>query len=75
MRYLWDGRVLVAGFNPYTEAPDASQLAELRDESWERMPHRDVATVYPPLALAFFSIAGRMARPVLAWKTIFAAVF
>ena len=69
-RYIWDGRVLVAGFNPYTEAPDASRLAELRDELWQRMPPRGVETVYPPLALAFFSIAGLATHPVLAWKAM-----
>ena len=54
LRYLWDGEVIAAGFNPYALAPDAAALAELRDADWDVMPHRDVEAVYPPLALAFF---------------------
>ncbi|MFD3454828.1 glycosyltransferase 87 family protein, partial [Streptomyces sp. NPDC058691] len=32
-RYAWDGKVQAAGVSPYTYAPDAPQLAPLRD-SW-----------------------------------------
>ncbi|TNF74091.1 MAG: DUF2029 domain-containing protein, partial [Acidobacteria bacterium] len=35
---------------------------------WERLPHRQVATVYPPLAMAVFSIAARLPAPTLALK-------
>jgi hypothetical protein len=58
-RYVWDGRVAGAGLNPYFLAPDSPELDELRDDLWERLPHRQVATVYPPLAMAIFSIAAR----------------
>lgn len=67
-RYVWDGRVAGAGFNPYELAPDAPELESLRDGLWQTLPHRDVATVYPPLAITLFSIAARFAWPVLAWK-------
>lgn len=70
LRYLWDGRVAAAGFNPYRLAPDAPELAPLRDEGWRRLPHREVAAVYPPLALAAFSIAARLPAPVYAWKAL-----
>ena len=67
-RYIWDGRVAIRGFNPYSHAPDSVQLEPLRDELWEKVAHRDVETVYPPLAISFFSIASLFERPVLAWK-------
>ncbi len=73
LRYRWDGRVVAAGFNPYRLAPDAPQLAPLRDELWERMPHREVATVYPPLALAAFALASKLPAPLLALKVMFSA--
>lgn len=57
LRYVWDGRVVVSGHNPYAFAPEAEELSSLRDELWEGMDHREVPTVYPPLALAFFSLA------------------
>lgn len=67
-RYVWDGRVLAAGLDPYAHSPDAAELAHLRDDLWQRLAHRDVATVYPPLSLAVFSIAARTPAPVLAVK-------
>lgn len=73
LRYLWDGKVAAAGQNPYVLAPAAEALAPLRDESWARLPHREVETVYPPLAMAAFSIASRFPFPLLVWKLLAAA--
>ncbi len=73
LRYLWDGRVAAAGYNPYALPPAAERLTLLRDESWRRLPHRQVQTVYPPLAVAAFSIAARLPNPILAWKAMAAA--
>ncbi len=69
-RYLWDGKVAATGRNPYALAPEAAELSSLRDEAWQRLPHRNVPTVYPPLAMAAFSIASRLPFPVLAWKLL-----
>jgi hypothetical protein len=63
LRYVWDGRVAAARQDPYRLPPDAAELAPLRDELWQRLPHRDVATVYPPLAVGLFSIAARTPWP------------
>jgi hypothetical protein len=68
LRYLWDGKVAAAGFNPYVLSPAAEELTPLRDESWRRLPHTQVPTVYPPLSVAAFSIASRLPFPLLAWK-------
>lgn len=73
LRYLWDGRVTAAGENPYRLAPDAAALAPLRDERWERMPHRQVATVYPPLALAGFTAAALLPWPLAGLKILLVA--
>ncbi len=73
-RYLWDGRVAVSGSNPYLLTPDDPGLAGLRDELWQRTAHRDVATVYPPLALGMFGAASALPRPLIAWKSALAAV-
>lgn len=54
-RYLWDGRVQLAGLNPYAHAPDSEAVAHLRDELWEQINHRQVPTVYPPLAQWLFA--------------------
>ncbi len=73
LRYRWDGRVVAAGFNPYRLAPDAPELAALRDDLWEAMPHREVATVYPPLALACFALAAKLPASLLVLKILFSA--
>ncbi len=73
LRYLWDGRVALAGFNPYALPPSDPALAPLREDLgglWKRLPHAEVPTVYPPLAVAAFSIASRLPLPILAWKTL-----
>ena len=70
LRYLWDGRVAMAGLNPYTLPPAAPELIPLRDETWRRLPHTDIPTVYPPLAMTAFSIATRLPFSLLAWKAL-----
>src|SRR6185503_6212914 len=73
-RYLWDGRVVAAGWNPYFHAPDDPALEGLRDELWEKVAHREVETVYPPLALALWSVASRLPRPLLGWKAMLVVI-
>jgi hypothetical protein len=64
-RYLWDGRVMRAGVNPYRYAPDDPALAWLRDPAiWPRINHRAVSTVYPPVAELGFRLAPQLAT----WK-------
>jgi len=70
LRYVWDGRVLAAGFNPYRLAPESAELAELRDARWERMPHKEVPTVYPPLALGLFGVASWLPHPLFGIKIL-----
>jgi hypothetical protein len=54
-RYVWDGRVLAAGHDPYAHAPDAPALAGLRDAHALRVNHPELPTIYPPLAIAAFA--------------------
>jgi hypothetical protein len=70
LRYLWDGRVAASGHNPYLLPPAAPELTPLRDDLWRRLPHRQIPTVYPPFALAAFSIAARLPFPILSWKVL-----
>jgi hypothetical protein len=70
LRYLWDGKVAAAGYNPYALPPESGELTALRDERWKILPHRDVPTVYPPLAVAAFSISSRLPFPIFSWKLL-----
>lgn len=72
LRYVWDGRVVAAGDNPYLLAPEDPRLAPLRDDSWRVMPHKHVPTVYPPLALLLFTVVGFSPAPFLSLKIILA---
>ena len=53
-RYVWDGRVQLAGINPYLYAPSAPQVAHLHDALYHRVNHAAIPTIYPPLAQLFF---------------------
>jgi len=53
-RYVWEGRVQNAGFDPYVIPPDAASLEPLRDSVWEHVNHREYTAIYPPLAQLVF---------------------
>jgi len=59
-RYLWDGRVVTAGINPYQYAPDARQLAHLQDKHWREIGFKDIPTIYPPAAQLLFAGLSRV---------------
>lgn len=54
-RYFWDGRVQLAGVNPYAYPPEAAALAGLRDpEIHPRINRPWAPTIYPPGAQIIF---------------------
>ena len=59
-RYLWDGRLVAQGVNPYLHAPDDPSLAPFHDQLLDRINHRDVPTIYPPAAELFFGAVARI---------------
>jgi alpha-1,6-mannosyltransferase len=59
-RYVWEGKVLTAGFSPYEYPPDAPALEPLRDAVWEGVNNRGVPSPYPPLAQGFGLLAYRL---------------
>jgi hypothetical protein len=65
-RYVWDGRVQAAGFNPFRYAPADEAVAFLRDNAI--FPHINRAntsvTIYPPVAQFFFLIVTRIGENV-----------
>jgi hypothetical protein len=55
-RYLWDGRVQLAGINPYRYAPQDEALGGLRDpEIHPRINRPWAPTIYPPGAEMLFA--------------------
>lgn len=55
-RYLWDGRIMMHGFNPYLYAPLNKALLPIRNSVFHQTPWRDITSTYPPLAEIFFLI-------------------
>lgn len=66
-RYLWDGGVTAPGYNPYAIAPLTviqsgstgvlGSLAAEAGETLQRIGHKSLTTIYPPVAQAAFATA------------------
>jgi hypothetical protein len=68
-RYVWEGRVIVAGGDPYRQAPLDPALAPLRDPVlWPHVNHPHLSTIYPPLAEAGFALVAGVSPTVAAMK-------
>lgn len=74
-RYLWDGRVLLAGINPYEHAPLDAALAHLRDaDIWPKINHPHLPTIYPPAAQYLFGLAAYLGGSVWVLKLLLVLV-
>ena len=61
-RYLWDGRVQVAGVNPFRYAPQDEALAFLRDAEIHPSINRPAErTIYPPGSQVIFAVLAWLA--------------
>ncbi len=54
-RYLWDGRLLLHGVNPYTALPADTSLTRFHDELFLRQGYPTTNTIYPPGAQLLFA--------------------
>jgi hypothetical protein len=74
-RYVWDGRVLMHGVNPYQWPPNAPELAHLRDaEIFSRVNHPEIGTIYSPLLQAVFAIGQLLGGKILSLKILFTLI-
>jgi hypothetical protein len=70
-RYIWDGRVLLAGIDPYQFVPLDPELAHLRDpllfpEGEPPLINRPgVPTIYPPIAQLWFGLVAFFTPPAV----------
>lgn len=67
-RYLWEGRIQAAGYNPYVTPPDAGVLSEFRDDNWAKINHPDYSAIYPPLAQISFRAIASIHPSLMAFK-------
>jgi alpha-1,6-mannosyltransferase len=80
-RYLWDGGVAAAGYNPYAVSPDDAQgepyhytlqkLAQASGTVIEGVNHPELKTIYPPVAEAAFALAHKLSPwSLTSWRVI-----
>ena len=74
-RYTWDGKVLVAGHNPYAHPPNSLDLIELWRKDQYKIPYDYVSTIYPPATqLIFWATAKVAPDSFTALKLAFSAI-
>ena len=58
MRFLWDGRLIFHGINPYLYTPESPELDALKDVVYYfEYEFKHTLTVYPPIAQFIFGVA------------------
>jgi rSAM/selenodomain-associated transferase 2 len=71
-RYLWEGRLVLAGESPYAQ-PASAAAEPWQDAIWHGMNNRERLTAYPPLAQLVFATATAVAYHPLPLKLLFVA--
>lgn len=70
-RYYWDGKLLNNGISPYSYAPYADQLTQLRDGYWNLVQDKDIISPYPPLMEMVNALVYAISPTILAYKAAF----
>jgi len=68
-RYLWEGKLLMEGGNPYIQSPDSF---ETTDPYLPKVNHPHIPSVYPPIAMWCFAILSKISYTTLFFKCVFA---
>jgi alpha-1,6-mannosyltransferase len=58
--YIWDGRLINHGINPYHWAPNAQPLRFLRDGVWNAMEYKSYQSIYMPVSQGIFAAANAL---------------
>jgi len=75
-RFVWDGRLLAHGFNPYLYLPtalpgtDIAAAAGLNEMLFRQLNSPGYFTVYPPVNQALFGLAAWLSGNSLLWNVI-----
>ncbi|MDR3710176.1 MAG: hypothetical protein P4L33_17920 [Capsulimonadaceae bacterium] len=75
-RYIWDGRLILHGINPYHWAPFDGRLARFRDAAiWFPMEYKYYNTVYMPVSQAIFALnAAIFGTSIAGFKLVYALI-
>ena len=72
-RYIWEGEIQLAGYNPYMFAPDAEALKHLRNENWQDVNFKHIPAIYWPFAQKLFKLGSAISPSHNFFKTILVA--
>jgi len=69
-RYVWEGRLVALGLDPFDLAPDSPILATLAVDSaeWAGINHKGLPAIYPPGAQWVFAFLAGFAPTVFAFR-------
>lgn len=70
-RYVWEGRILLEGLNPYLHPPDDPLLIPFRDEIWKSVGHPGATAIYPPLTQWLFAAMASFGLGPFGFKVLF----
>jgi len=80
-RFIWDGRILANGDNPYLVFPEnyinteeAKEL-QLNGDVYEKMNSKRYYTVYPPINQVFFGLSALLAGPSIKMNNFYLRLF
>ncbi|MEM7204214.1 MAG: glycosyltransferase family 87 protein [Planctomycetota bacterium] len=72
-RYVHEGRMVLAGHNPYAVAPSDAP-AELRDAVWENVNNPDIPAAYPPAVMYAFALGVAVWSDPIVMKILFGSL-
>jgi len=67
-RYVWEGRILLEGYNPFAITPEDPRLAPFRDEVYPLINHKDMPAIYPPMAQYVFMLLSTLTQRVEGYR-------
>lgn len=79
-RFVWDGRLLANGFNPYLYLPGAlvntkiATMAGLDVTLFQKLNSPNYFTVYPPVNQALFGLAAWLSKGSFFWNVVWLRV-
>lgn len=71
-RYVWDGKLILEGINPYLFVPADDALRHLRDaEIYPQINKKEIAhTIYPPMAQMLFALGALISDGLAGQKLV-----
>lgn len=70
-RYAWEGMIQQQGVNPYITAPAQMGEAFADDAIFAGINHKEVSTIYPPLAMLTFRVLSAFHYSLTTYKLFF----